>query len=316
MRHFNPFNISPQAVQIFLAAAKNESFSLAAKQLNISQPLVSRTIAALEHEMGFPLFIRNNRRVSLSAPGSYLMTRWEYSYQSFTSAANDAYNIYVKKQNSLTIMDDVEMDKTLYLFPIINEFQAANNDTIVNIEQLENRDGFNHVLSGIANIGFAVKGFANDLTDLGISYKMLIEVPTVVDVPPTFPDIYKKKHLTVRDLDGMPILLISPSYTANYNKDVLEFFREAGVEPRIHSYASSRSALFFKRNFVDALVVANPFYNMPTHRAVRRIPCEGKNSGLLIYWDKNSGNQKTKVFVDIACEYFSKVNYQNGRFVK
>ena len=45
------------------------SFSRAAWELNIAQPTISARIHALEEEVGGPLFVRNNRRVSLTARG-------------------------------------------------------------------------------------------------------------------------------------------------------------------------------------------------------------------------------------------------------
>ena len=316
MQYFNPFNVTPQAIQIFLEAAKSENFSAAAKQLHISQPFVSRTIAILEHEIGFPLFIRNNKRVSLSVAGSYLMNRWERSYQSFTSAVNDAYEIYVKNQNSLTIVDDIETDKNLYLFPIINEFKAANPGITINIEASDVRTGINQVFNGIADIGFIVKGVVSEFADMNIDWKVLIDVPTIVDVPSCFPQIYNKTNLTVKDLDGIPIMLISPPHAVNYNADVLDIFRDSGVEPTIHSYASSRSSLFFKRNFAEAVFIGSPFYSLPANRDIRRIPCEGNGTGLIIYWNKNSTDKKVETFVDIASNYFSGLYYQDSRFIR
>lgn len=60
MKTSHPFsNASWDDVRLFLAALEHESFTLAAKALRIGQATMSRRIAALEAEVGHPLFDRS-----------------------------------------------------------------------------------------------------------------------------------------------------------------------------------------------------------------------------------------------------------------
>ncbi|MGI9075518.1 MAG: LysR substrate-binding domain-containing protein [Bryobacteraceae bacterium] len=54
----------------FLAVAEHLSFRRAAEALYLSQPALSLQVRALEEELGFPLFLRDRRTVSLTAAGS------------------------------------------------------------------------------------------------------------------------------------------------------------------------------------------------------------------------------------------------------
>lgn len=56
-------------LEYFLEAAERLNFTSAAKALYISQPALSKQIALLEEELGARLFIRNSRRVVLTAAG-------------------------------------------------------------------------------------------------------------------------------------------------------------------------------------------------------------------------------------------------------
>lgn len=56
----------------FLAVAERESFSLAAEQLHLTQPAISKRIAQLEGELGVTLFDRLGRRVALTEAGRAL----------------------------------------------------------------------------------------------------------------------------------------------------------------------------------------------------------------------------------------------------
>lgn len=63
------------ALHAFLAVADSASFSQAAERLFLTQPAVSKRIAALEAELGTPLFDRIGRQVGLTEAGRALLPR-------------------------------------------------------------------------------------------------------------------------------------------------------------------------------------------------------------------------------------------------
>ena len=62
-------------LRYFLTVAKEQNFTKAAEQLNITQPTLSRQLSALEDEIGKALFIRGNRSVTLTETGLLLKRR-------------------------------------------------------------------------------------------------------------------------------------------------------------------------------------------------------------------------------------------------
>lgn len=62
-------------LRYFLTVAKEQNFTKAAEQLNITQPTLSRQLAALEDEIGKALFIRGSRSVTLTETGLLLKRR-------------------------------------------------------------------------------------------------------------------------------------------------------------------------------------------------------------------------------------------------
>ena len=61
-----------EQLRVFLAAAEAGGFSPAARALYVSHSTVSRTVAALERELGTPLFERSNRTQTLTGAGRVL----------------------------------------------------------------------------------------------------------------------------------------------------------------------------------------------------------------------------------------------------
>lgn len=60
-------------LKYFVTVAQELNFTKAAEKLYISQPPLSRQIKELEDEIGTQLFERNNKRVKLTAAGSYFL---------------------------------------------------------------------------------------------------------------------------------------------------------------------------------------------------------------------------------------------------
>ena len=66
-----------RTLQYFLAVAREESISGAAEFLHMTQPPLSRQLKELEAELGKQLFIRGNRKITLTEDGMILRKRAE-----------------------------------------------------------------------------------------------------------------------------------------------------------------------------------------------------------------------------------------------
>jgi len=62
-------------LETFLAVVDNGSIAAAARRLNVTPAAVAQRIRALEDEMGFPLFLRCGRTVSVTEAGSSIVGR-------------------------------------------------------------------------------------------------------------------------------------------------------------------------------------------------------------------------------------------------
>ena len=56
-------------IKYFHSVVKNDNFSLAAEECNISQSAISQQIKSLEEKLGFLLFERRNRKCILTPAG-------------------------------------------------------------------------------------------------------------------------------------------------------------------------------------------------------------------------------------------------------
>ena len=65
--------MTTEQLRVILAVAESGSILKASKRLYLAQPTVSATVAAVEREIGFPIFERSNRGISVTSRGSELL---------------------------------------------------------------------------------------------------------------------------------------------------------------------------------------------------------------------------------------------------
>ena len=79
----------------FLTVAQCGNVTRAAAELYISQPALSISISKLEDEIGKPLFLRNNRKLVLTASGEVLL---DYA-QRITALISEAERTMTRKDS-------------------------------------------------------------------------------------------------------------------------------------------------------------------------------------------------------------------------
>ena len=80
------------ALHTFLITAQCCNFTRAGEQLHITQGAVSRQIAGLEEHLGYPLFHRQARGLSLTEQGQALYPRIEQVFDLIGELASPRYN--------------------------------------------------------------------------------------------------------------------------------------------------------------------------------------------------------------------------------
>jgi len=114
----------------FEAAARHQSFTLAASELNLTQAAISRQIRLLEEDLGISLFVRANRAVTLTPEGRDLQHSVSFSLMHIATAAEQVRG--TGGRHRLNIATDKSIN-ALWLMPRLQEFRAANPEVIIRI---------------------------------------------------------------------------------------------------------------------------------------------------------------------------------------
>lgn len=137
----------PELLRTFLAVARSLSFTQAAEQLGSRQPTVSQQIAKLEKAVGRPLFVRDTRRVSLTADGEAMAG----FARSILAAQEQAVGYFTGSGLSGRLRFGVTDDLALTQVPrILREFRQLYPRidlelTVAQSENLQRRLGSGHL---------------------------------------------------------------------------------------------------------------------------------------------------------------------------
>ncbi|WP_298939818.1 LysR family transcriptional regulator [uncultured Psychromonas sp.] len=127
-----------QGINEFVAVAETNSFSLAAKNLNISTAQVSRQITALEKRLQVKLFYRTTRKVSLTQEAQLFYQHCRHLLDGLDTAEQAVTNLQSKPQGKIKLTAPVTYGEQKVL-PLINDFVALNSDIEVITELTNNR---------------------------------------------------------------------------------------------------------------------------------------------------------------------------------
>ncbi len=90
------------AIRAFEAAARNRSFSRAAKELHVTQGAISHHIKTLEDSLSCQLFLRHPQGVELTDAGEQLLPDLTSSFERITQAIRQVHRGQVVISNSIT----------------------------------------------------------------------------------------------------------------------------------------------------------------------------------------------------------------------
>ncbi|PKB89405.1 LysR family transcriptional regulator [Ewingella americana] len=110
-----------QAMRIFVKVAETESFAKTARQMHMSAPAVTRTVAALEELIGARLFVRTTRSVKTTEAGAIYLDDCRRILSSIAEAESAAAGHYVTPSGTLAITTSA-MFGQFYVMPILMEY--------------------------------------------------------------------------------------------------------------------------------------------------------------------------------------------------
>ena len=134
-----------RVLQYFLTICREENILGAAQSLHLSQPTLSRQLKDLEAELGKQLFIRGNRKITLTEEGMILRKRAEEIIQLVQKTEDEislpdktiAGNIYIGAGETDGVRFIAKAQQTIRKdYPLVR-FHMESGDSVTTVERLD-----------------------------------------------------------------------------------------------------------------------------------------------------------------------------------
>ena len=253
----------------FFAAASTKNFTLAAKQLYMSQPKMSMHIAAMEEELGFKLFYREST-LSLTREGELFYAK--------VKSLLDKYDAVVAECQKLSKMPGKRLVfgefQLVDLFPpqSLMRFSEVINKLIEDdpLFEIVNKPLDNtltiaeHLKQGICDVTFrsvCLEAAIPEVIEVGDGTSVFpLEMdPMVVLVRKEHP-LSKHKNVTPQDIAQFPVVLSSLPSMLTWNSTRIDFFTIHGATPTYHTHVvNTPSELVRPKLSQEVFLVAEEF---------------------------------------------------------
>jgi len=203
------------------------SISKAAAALHTSQPGISRQIALLEDELGFPVFVRaRSRLVGRTAEGARVISFAEQALEQVAGIrrTSEAY----KRPDAQVISIATSHTQARYvLSPVMKAFAARFPGVQFRLRLGDPAQIAAMVLSGETDIGITTDPADRMKELLSLPYRSFERVVLV----PRGHELLAARRITLKRLAKYPLIAYEPQFTGW--QDVVEAFRKEGLLPQV-----------------------------------------------------------------------------------
>lgn len=221
----------------FQKVAQLQHYHQAAKELNISQPSLSRSIANLEEELGVSLFQKNGRNIELTKYGSIFLEH--------VNRIIDEIKIAENKMKSLAGSSSGHIDIG-YVFPLAKSYiprlvrsflnQQENHEITFSLSQEITKN----LIADLKNEKYDVVFGSLVADEPEIEFVPVVNQEMVIITPPEHPLKYKKK-LVLEDLLDYPV--IGYDKTSGLGRFTNSIYKQNHIKPSIAFESSDENAI-------------------------------------------------------------------------
>tara|TARA_B110000037_G_scaffold1036_1_gene1132 strand:- start:1696 stop:2598 length:903 start_codon:yes stop_codon:yes gene_type:complete len=225
-------SITIEQLKCFIAVSKEMNFRKAAKNLNMSQPPVTRHIANLEHNLKTKLYERNSRSVKLTKDGTLFLTH----ATEIIARIEDASEIISKSKD--TMVGSISLGFVPSMADEILPLIATHLSKKLPQVKLNFREYMSFEQVAALNAGKLDIGLTRLPKDLdAFNYSKVISEPYFLAVNKQH-ELSKKENITLQDLHNIDFIMYD-AVIGRYSFELLSsLFLNAGIKPNFVQYVS------------------------------------------------------------------------------
>ena len=192
-------------LRYFLAVAECQSFTRGAEKVSVSQPSLSVQIAALEDELGAPLFDRLGRQVALTEAGRLFRDHAQRVMRETELAAQSIQDLTGAEQGRL-VVGSISTVNSYLIPPLVCRFKQRFPRVHLHVRAQTSSTIEEELLANHMDLGLCLLPITNDRL---VTNRLFTETLSLV-APPGFRMIAKRVRM--RELSHLPLVLLPSDY--------------------------------------------------------------------------------------------------------
>lgn len=303
--------LKTEQLEIFLIVCKMNSFNLAAKSLNISHQMISKTIRTLEIELNSDLFLRTNQGVTTTEYGEKLRIFAE-------KALNDIKTLMptekrASKKEIISVLTTMGPANS-FLLSAVNEIGYYCPNVIVNLYHRNREEIIKQINQEKEYIGFITisddEQIEKVLRNNMIGYEILATDKTILVCSKEHPLAIKSGAVSLKEIAKYPITI----YLDNENADsfLLKAMKKKNIKYNLHlktnNILSLENALLNTQSVgtsTKLIKKCNNFFHNTDNLAFKTISAIPELKILVIY------NKKTQKKANHFCRLSENIYFKN-----
>lgn len=257
MSHPTSLDFSLFQIKLFLAVAEYRSFSRAAEAMHVEQSTLSRRIAVLEQDLGFPLFNRDSRPIQLTPKGQALCEQWTPLVNAFEHSLSLVRAQRDDPDDTLSVCM-VDSGNHITDVPLISKLMREEHPNMTLMFHYAPMGQWDNVLlDGLCDLALTVFFDAEGM-DQRFIVNEILTVPKLVCVLAGNP-LSRKDSISYDDLRDQEFVTISDSATPKHAALIRRICQEHGFEPRFGPRSSNAHGLTSLLQKNDQVLVCDRF---------------------------------------------------------
>lgn len=227
-------------LRYFVAVAEDLHFGRAAARLHLSQPSLSQQIQALEERIGAALFVRNRRKVELTAAGRLLLPEARATLAQAEKAVVVARRAGRGEVGRLEIGFTGSAPFNPLLPQSVRRFRERWPDVQLSLNEMSTTAQFEALAAGRLDVGFLRPGQPMEM--VGIAQRLLLREPLLAVMTAAHP-LAAGASVRVADLAAEPFILHPRAIGTGLFDKVMTLCAAAGFAPRVAVEAHQMSTV-------------------------------------------------------------------------
>jgi len=222
-------------LRYFVTVADELHFGRAAVRLHMTQPPLSQAIAALEDQLGAPLFVRNRRTVALTPAGAALLPEAKRLLAEAESLPALVRRAAAGEAGRLAIAFITSADYSV-LPPFLRRYSERYPDVHLSLHEATSDVQVEELLRGRIDAGFLIPPLP-DRALAQLDYLKVLDEPLILCAPAGLALPPGGAPVRLQDLPHLPLIIFPREVSPALHDAILSCWRAAGITPAVGQQA-------------------------------------------------------------------------------